>query len=583
MTKLLKCDRWFNGPHFLWKEEDEWPKSESTEPESLSTQDSEVRDTRYRSVNVMAGVVKGEEPQDPVTRIIHYYSNWMKLKRMVAWWLCLKQVLLQKSRKQEVRLESKNLTVEELQRAEETIIKTVQQQAFPKEVTALQKCKGKPVQKLTTNEDKEAKNASPMKVHSGSPILNLDPILSNGVLRVGGRLSNAQIPEDAKHQFILPRYHHVSDIILDYVHRQCKHQGRNHVLATLRQKYWILGAGVKVKQLMKKCLICRKQRCKLNQQMMADLPAQRVKADDPPFTYTGVDYFGPYEIKRGRSTVKRYGVLFTCLNSRAVHIEVADSMTTSSCINALRRFIARRGMVKEIVSDNGSNFVGTNRELHEAFKALDHDAIQMFASTHEINWKFNTPTASHHGGVWERMIRTVRKILHAMLSEQHLKVARTDEELYTLMCEVEVTINSRPLTRMSEDPTDLCVLTPNHLLQLRNPETLPPGVFTEKDAYSRRRWRQVQFLADLFWKRWVAEYLPMLQTRQKWLKPKKNLQVDDIVLVVDNSAPRNSWPMGRIEKIHVGNKGLVRSVTVKTQSTTLDRPINKLCLLLEME
>ena len=437
----------------------------------------------------MAGVVKCEELQDPVTRIIHYYSNWMKMKRMVAWWLRLK---LQKSKKQEVRRESKNVTVEELERAEETIIKTVQQKEFTKEIAALQKY-SKPVKKENTNEDNEAKNAdtaSAMKIHSGSPILNLDPILSNGILRVGGRLSNAQIPEDAKHQLILPRYHHVSDVILDYVHRQCNHQGRNHVLATLRQKYWILGAGVKVKQLMNKCLICRKQRCKLNQQMMADLPAQRVKPDDPPFTYTGVDYFGPYEIKRGRSTVKRYGVLFTCLNSRAVHIEVADIMTTSSCINALRRFISRRGMVKEIVSDNGTNFVGTNRELHEAFKALDHNAIQMFASTHEITWKFNTPAASHHGGVWERMIRTVRKILHAMLSEQHLKVARTDEELYTLMCEVEATINSRPLTRMSEDPRDYEVLTPNHLLQLRNPDYIPPGVFNETDVYSRCRWRQ---------------------------------------------------------------------------------------------
>ncbi|XP_072022787.1 uncharacterized protein [Amphiura filiformis] len=166
------------------------------------------------------------------------------------------------------------------------------------------------------------------------------------------------------------------------------------------------------------------------------------------------------------------------------------------------------------------------------------------------------------------MIRTVRKILQALLTEQDIKVARSGDELHTLMCEVENTINSRPL---------------NHLLRLRNPETLPPGVFTEKDAYSRRRWRQVQFLADLFWKRWVAEYLPMLQTRQKWLQPKRNLQVGDIVLVLDNSAPRNSWPMGRIEKIHVGNRGLLRSVTVKTQSTTLDRPVNKVCLLLEQD
>ncbi|XP_072048281.1 uncharacterized protein [Amphiura filiformis] len=124
---------------------------------------------------------------------------------------------------------------------------------------------------------------------------------------------------------------------------------------------------------------------------MADLPSNRVKPDDPPFTYTGMDYFGPFNIKHGRSIRKRYGVLFTCMNSRAVHIEIADSMDTSSCINALRRFLARRGHVKEITSDNGTNLVGASHQLVEAIKELDETALQRFASSHEIQWKFNTP------------------------------------------------------------------------------------------------------------------------------------------------------------------------------------------------
>jgi hypothetical protein len=137
-----------------------------------------------------------------------------------------------------------------------------------------------------------------------------------------------------------------------------------------------------------------------------------------------MDFFGPFEIKQGRSVKKRYGVLFTCMTSRAVHIEIAKSLDTSSCINAIRRFIARRGSVKEITSDNGTNLVGANNEIRQTLRELDEGDIQNFATRRRIVWKFNIPAASHHGGVWERQIRTVRKILQAMLTEQHLKVAR---------------------------------------------------------------------------------------------------------------------------------------------------------------
>ena len=236
---------------------------------------------------------------------------------------------------------------------------------------------------------------------------------------------------------------------------------------------------------------------------MADLPTTRVKAGDPPFTYTGMDYFGPFEIKHGRTTRKRYGVIFTCMNSRAVHLEIAETMDTSSCINAIRRFVCRRGQVKEMTSDNGSNLCGADRE--QAIQEFDQEKINTWASNRGITWKYNPPGASHHGGVWERLIRSVQKILQALLREQHVKVARSEEQLHTLMCEVENTMNSRPLTRLTDDPSDLEVITPNHLLQMRNHEYVPPGRFTEEDKYCRRRWHQVQYLADLFWRRRIVK------------------------------------------------------------------------------
>ncbi|KAJ8406747.1 hypothetical protein AAFF_G00296630 [Aldrovandia affinis] len=166
---------------------------------------------------------------------------------------------------------------------------------------------------------------------------------------------------------------------------------------------------------------------------MANLPEDRLLPDKPPFTNTGVDFFGPFDVKRGRGTVKRYGVLFTCLTLRAIHIEVADSLDTDSCINAIRRFVCRRGQVTIMRSDNGTNFVAAERELREAIQQLDNDKIERALQPKEIRWMFNSPAASHQGGVWERQIRTVRRIFSSIMKEQ----AINGDCIQTTMCEVE--------------------------------------------------------------------------------------------------------------------------------------------------
>ncbi|XP_072050041.1 uncharacterized protein [Amphiura filiformis] len=559
VTELSKME-WLKGPSFLEEPEDTWSDfsqpSESEEPKGGS------QETCEGTTQVVSHAVTAVEENDPLHQVIEYYSDWTKLKRAIAWLLRLKKMLLQKAKGEQIQSRCRYLTLDEVQHAEEVIMQKVQREAFPEEFSALQRNQ---------------------QVSKTSNLCNLNPMLSNGLLKVGGRLHNACITEAAKHPLILPKHHHVGDLIIRHIHQQCNHQGRNHTLAELRQRYWIINAATAVKNLVKKCIVCRKQNARAGNQMMADLAPSRVKAEDPPFSCTGMDYFGPFEVKQGRSCRKRYGVIFTCMSTRAVHLEIAESLDTSSCINAIRRFIARRGPVKEITSDNGTNLVGANNEMRQALKELNEEDIQSFATRRNIVWKFNIPAASHHGGVWERQIRTVRKILQAMLTEQHLKGARNEEQLYTLLCEVETTINSRPLTLASDDPKDLDVITPNHLLQLKSPESFPPGKFVEQDQYARHRWRQVQYLADFFWKRWTKEYLSMLQQRQKWLKPQRNLQEGDIVLIVDNNAPRNSWPMGRVQQVHHDKKGLARSAIVKTKTAVLNRPVTKICLLLEQE
>ena len=393
-------------------------------------------------------------------------------------------------------------------------------------------------------------------------------------------MRHAPIEQEQRHPVILPKKHHVVDLIVRHYHLLSGHSGQEYVLSLIRKSYWIIKGRVAVRRVVNRCFTCRRGQAPPGVQKMADLPADRVTPNKPPFSFVGVDCFGPFWVKRARSQVKRYGVLFTCLATRAIHLEVAQSMDTDSFVNSMRRFIARRGIPEVMRSDNGSNFVGGNKELREAISDWNESQIHEFLLQRNIKWLFNPPSGSHFGGVWERCIRTVRKILVALMKEQPLD----DEGLTTLMCEVESIVNGRPITKSSDDPSDSEALTPNHLLLLRSGPKLPPGVFRKEDVYSRRRWRQIQYLADVFWRRWIREYLPQLQERQKWAYPSRNFAVDDIVLVVDDRVPRSSWPLGRITSVRKNNTDEhVRSVTVKTRTSLYDRPVDKIVLLESVE
>nr|XP_054769202.1 uncharacterized protein LOC129276822 [Lytechinus pictus] len=366
-------------------------------------------------------------------------------------------------------------------------------------------------------------------------------------------------------------------LILRKIHEVSGHSGRNHMISILHRKYWITGASSLIRSMVGKCVMCKRQRGKVMEQQMSDLPEDRIRPDEPPFTRVGVDYFGPIDVKRGRCIEKRYGVVFTCLAIRAIHIEMAHSLDTDSCINAIRRFMARRGNVKEIRSDNGTNLVGAEKELKMEIRKWNQSQLHDELLQKEVKWTFNPPGASHHGGVWERMIKTVRKVLFSLTTQQIL----TDEGLQTLFCEIESIINSRPITMVTNDVNDVEALTPNHVLLLNTKPQLPPSITVNTDVYARRRWRQVQYLSDVFWSRWVKEYLPQLQARQRWVSPRRNIQVGDVVLLVDQNAPRNSWLLGRVLQTRPDRKGLIRQCEVKTKMGVRLRPVSKLCLILE--
>lgn len=572
-NRFLSCKRWIKGPEFLCQPDREWQKPHLET--AMSANDPEVKQDITSNLIV-------KSPLNPTSSLINYFSSWRSLMTAVAWLLKVKTTILLLTRKRkEIQTAVSNFKDESSQLKEMQAFKaTLQRQCLkPEDLMQAERAVISFSQRQSFEEELSTLEAGKNGVKRNSHLYKLDPVLDDGLLRVGGRLSRLAMPEEAKHPVILSKDLHISTLLLRHIHEQLCHGGRNHMLSRLRKKYWIIKANSAARRIITDCVVCKRQRGRVGEQKMADLPLERILPDKPPFTNVGVDYFGPIEIKRGRSLVKRYGVIFTCMASRAVHLEIAYSLDTDSCIHALRRFICRRGQVLSLRSDNGTNFIGAERELREALNALNQDKIQTAMLHKGIKWYFNPPAGSHHGGVWERLIRMVRNVLHSVLSQQVLD----DEGLQTLICEVEAILNDRPITKLSEDPMDLEALTPNHLLLLKTKPILSPGLFVKEDLYLRRRWRQVQYMADLFWKRWTQEYLPLIQERQQWSKVKRNFGPGDIVVVVDSTAPRGSWLMGRILETKADAQGLVRTVRLQTKNNILDRPITKICLIKETE
>ena len=541
--QMLSCTRWKQGPDFLWRDESTWPTKQNVSSDLLND-DKEVKQVAKTCV------VKAEAQGATVEKLLEKYSCWIRLKKAVAWILRFKTWLFDHRRMKTQAC----LTVHELRRAEQAIIGYLQRLHYGNELHALE---------------------DGGRICSKSSIYKLDPIVEDGMLKIGGRLQMAPLNDQAKHPLIVP-HGHVGRLIISYFHeRKAAHSGKEYVLSLVRERYWIPKARTMIGQVLRKCMDCKRLRGKACAQRMANLPTDRVTPGNPPFTDTGVDCFGPFLVKRGRSQEKRYGCLFTCMACRAIHIERIHSLDANSFINALVRFSARRGMPRRMRSDNGTNFVGGERELRESIQKWNEtNRMKEYLLLNEIEWEFNTPTASHMGGVWERQIRTVRKVLNATLKDQVLD----DERLDTLFCEVESIVNGRPITPVSDNPKDLEALTPNHLLLLRAGQPAPPGNFIKQDSYGRR-WRHVQLLSDQFWKRWVREYLPTIQLRQKWIEPQRNLAIGDMVLIMDEATPRKNWPLGLVTETFPGKDGLVRSAEVKSSRNTLVRPITKLCLL----
>ena len=239
---------------------------------------------------------------------------------------------------------------------------------------------------------------------------------------------------------------------------------------------------------------------------------------------------------------------------------------------ALRRFVNRRGSPETIYSDCGTNFKGATNELKQVITELDHSAISTFASSRNIMWNFNPPSAPHMGGVWERLVRSVKEVMTGLIKDTVL----TDPQLLTLLTEVESILNSRPLTPASDHVDDLEALTPNHILLGQHRHWDYMGEISERDVLSRRRWKQVQALRLSFWNRWRREYLPTLTKRTRWNKQIPNYSEGELVILSDDDTKRSKWPLARITKLLPAKDGVVRVVEVRTKDGVYTRPVVKL-------
>lgn len=567
-SEVHKAKIWLTGPEFLRQPEEKWP----VRPVVLPPLSEDHAEFGMRK-GIVFSLTQAAPDKTTLQLLFERYSTLSAPRRSVAWLLRFRKYLIWKSCRPRILNPSGfpwtgYLSHMELEEALLSIIKVVHLEVFAAEM-----------KQLPNHESFSTITLHSVRQLRKSPVLaslqKLSPFVVDGVLYVGGRLHKSSQNAQEKHQIILPSRHIITDLIISYYHCRQGHSGTLHVLSAIRERFWILRGQASVRRVLRDCRKCKFWNARVGEQMMASLPVARVSAGRPPFTAVGVDYMGPILTKLGRSRVKRYGCIFTCMATRAIHIEVAESLETSAFIGAYRRFTCRRiGRPKQIFSDNGTNLVGAERELREGIRNWNikqmHDAFLQ----DEISWNFNPPAASHQGGVWERMIRSVRKVMRSINGEKVLD----DFGLLTLMAEIERILNDRPITPISDDHRDELALTPSMLLKGAVDDSLPPDEFLKSDGY-KRSWRAVQLCADKFWERWTKEYLPLLQLRQKWLRPTRNFAVGDVVLVVDELKKRGVWPKGVIEHCTYDKTGLVRRVRVRTMVSTMERDVRKLCLL----
>lgn len=535
-SQLLTNDLWWHGPPWMMSLPSAWPirpfysAPDEEVPEIISTA---LITTTVQETSVLYSLAQ---------RI----SNYNRLLRIVVYTLRFVKVLPR----------SDNIVSDEINAAETRLIAAVQKVHFAEEIKELHK------------------GILPQKFKGLDAFID-----AQGLLRVGGRLNNADLPFEVQHPILLPKKEHLVNILVDEYHRKNCHTGSNLLSSIIKQKFWILSSRNVIRQRVRLCNFCFKVNPKNPWPKMANLPSCRV-AETKAFANTGVDYAGPINItlqrRRGQRSQKAYLCVFICLSTKAVHIEVASDLSTDTFLDAFKRFISRRGPVSCMYSDNGTNFIGAKTKLDDLFALISsdkyRDTLLNELNCRRISWKVIPPHAPHFGGMWESTVKCFKTHLYRVVGDHLL----TYEELLTVLTQVEALLNSRPLCVLSEDPYPE-VLTPAHFL-MTSPLQFLPALDVSQDRLSiLDRKKLLDQMVQSYWKKWRLEYLHTLQVRQKWCSPANVVKEGTIVTMMQDDVPPLRWPLAIVEEVHPGADGITRVATVKTRTGSYKRPVVKLC------
>ncbi|XP_017797536.1 PREDICTED: uncharacterized protein LOC108578672 [Habropoda laboriosa] len=534
-AQFVRNALWRHGPDWIATDQAKWTVSRYTVS-------NEIPETR-RVTCLANSTVRSDE-------ILTRYSCIKKLTRIVAYCLRFRHRI------------AGPLTIEEIQNAEQRIIKMVQSTAFERDI----------------------KDLGSGRLHAKSQLRSLAPFLDkNGVLRVGGRLQKSELPFAQKHPILLPKGNHVTDLIVRETHLRHHHAGITATLYNVRQVYWPIDGKNTTRKIIRRCVRCFRFNTPAVEYIMGNLPATRVTAARP-FYNCGVDCCGPFYVKerrfRNRARVKVYVAVFTCFATKAVHLEVAGDLTTEGFIAALKRFIARRGLCRNIYSDNATNFVGADNELTALYRSLSKDEqLKRFVTDKAISWHFIPALSPHFGGLWEAAVKSFKHHAKRVVGDELF----TLEQFNTFTIEVEAILNSRPLTPLSADPNDPSALTSGHFLIGDSLTSFAEIDFSRTSTNRLSTWQHIQKVKQHFWARWHKEYINHLNERRKWTTGTHHIREGTIVVLKEDNLPPLSWHLGRVEATHPGADGVIRAVTVRTSHGTYRRNVRKLAPLPDPE
>ncbi|XP_062708625.1 uncharacterized protein LOC134288285 [Aedes albopictus] len=568
-SSLTSDGEWFHGPRILYAPEESWIGINEMAPNT----NEELRACHLFHAD------QAVEFQGPLIDVPRF-SKWNVLVRTIA---CVFRFISNCRRKRKNKpievietTEKTNKLVcrtlslivaplkqEEYEIAEIVLWKLAQSDVFGEEITILRR-------------NQKSTMESWGKIDRKHFLYKLSPFLDDHqVLRVDGRLSESEfIPYDSRFPIILPSHHAVTDLLIDHLHQRFGHAYKDTVVNELRRRFYVPRVRACVSKVVKRCQSCKLRKSEPLTPRMAPLPVERLTPFIRPFSYVGIDYFGPVDVVVGRHSEKRWIVLFTCLSIRAVHLEVAHKLDTASCIMAIRRFVLRRGPPISIFSDNGTNLKAANKELQEQIKRIDTSCANVFTNA-RTQWRFSPPSAPHMGGIWERMVRSVKQVMSELNGGRRLN----DETLLTVISEAEEIVNSRPLVYLPQDSMHAEALTPNSFVRGVTSCLDNPGISPTNQAEAlRNAYKRLQITADALWKRWIHEYLPGLNHRSKWLEESKPLAPGDLVFIVDGHS-RNGWIRGQVESVFAGRDDRIRQALVRTANGVYRRPVTKLAVI----